>query len=229
MIESHANWISVREWAERAGVSVQRARQLARHGKVPARRLGGVWMLDGAAAGDYPKHRGRPLSARSAWAAIDVLEGREPKDVSRSERLRARQRARCWQQLAPGQLSERAALRSFHAHPGVLNRLDADPRLVIGGARAAGHHGADLIALDDREFYIRQSDAARLIRAYGLRDASGGDANVKLRISDRLPMSKDRVVSAGTAAVDLLDAGDERSVRAARKMLADLNRPQSAS
>lgn len=210
-------------------MSVQRARQLAHDGKVPAQRIGAVWVLDAAAAGLHPKNRGRPLSARSAWAAIDVLDGREPEHVSRSERLRARQRARNWPRLEPGQLSERAALRSFHAHPGVLSRLDADPRLVIGGARAASHHGADLVALDDREFYVKRSDADRLIRSYGLRAASGADANLKLRISDRLPVSEDRVVSAGTAAIDLLDARDERSVRAARTMLADLSRPRSVT
>ncbi len=59
---------------------------------------------------------------------------------------------------------------------------------------------------------MHRSDVDELIRFYGLRNASTDDANVKLRISDRLPASEHRFVSAGTAAVDLLDAGDERSV-----------------
>lgn len=203
---------------------MQRARQLARMGRVPARRSGGVWLLDAQATRARPVGRGRPLSGRSAWAAIDVLDGRDPAGVSRSERIRARRRVDDIGALEPGALSARALVLDLRAHPGVVDRLDADPRVVVGGARAAAHHGADLISVDDHEYYVRERDLEGLIRGYGLRPARPGDANVKLHVSDRLPRVQDRVVSAGTAAVDLLDSGDERSVRAARQMLRALQR-----
>ena len=216
-------WIGAAEWADRAGISAQRARKLAREGKLPSHRVGKTWALDAASARDYSRRIGRPLSQRSAWAIIDLLDGRRPQDLSRSERLRARRRVEVIANLNPGDLSARAALRSFRAHPGVLERLDRDPAVVVGGARAARQHGADLISLDDHELYIHERDLDRLISSYALREG-GPDANVKLRVGDRLPATEDGVASAATAATDLLDSRDERSVRAARRMLFDLQR-----
>jgi hypothetical protein len=219
-MDGREEWIGAKQWAQRAGISVQRARKLAQEGKLPARRVGRVWALDGDAARGYSKRSGRPLSGRSAWAVIDLLDGRSPEGVSRSERLRARRRVEALEKLKPGDLSGRALLRKFRAHPGVLERLDRDPRVVIGGARAARGHGADVISLGEHELYVSRRDLKGLIRSYSLRE-SGADANVKLRICDRLPIADGGVASAATAALDLLDAGDERSVRAARRMLRD--------
>ena len=70
--------ISVAEAAQRLGIGEQRVRSLAASGHLPARRLGHAWALDSAAVDARMKgaRRGRPLSARSAWALLLLLEGR---------------------------------------------------------------------------------------------------------------------------------------------------------
>lgn len=107
---------------------------------------------------------------------------------------------------------------SLRAHPGVLDALSSDVRVVVGGVRAASVHGADLIGLSGVELYALREDAAALIGEYALRPARD-DANVVLRVASRLPASISRLASPAVAALDLLDAGDERSVRAARRLL----------
>jgi hypothetical protein len=84
------------------------------------------------------------------------------------------------------------------------------------------------MSLDDHELYVHERDLDGLISSYALRKG-GTDANVRLRISDRLPTAEHGLVSAATAAMDLLDSGDERSVRAARRILLDLQRDARSS
>lgn len=106
----------------------------------------------------------------------------------------------------------------LRAHPGVLDTLSGDARVVVGGVRAASVHGADLIGLSGVELYALREDAAALIGEYALQP-SQDDVNVILRVAFRLPASIGRMASPAVAAVDLLDAGDEPSVRAARQLL----------
>lgn len=81
---------NVAEWANAHGVSERRARQLASAGQISARKLGGRWLIDDARRGGPLRgQRGRPLSERSAWAILDVLDGALPMGISRSELARA--------------------------------------------------------------------------------------------------------------------------------------------
>lgn len=213
--------IDVAGWARAHGVSERRARQLAATGKLPARKLGGRWLVADTGSMRRAARAGRPLSERSVWAIADILDGVPPQGLSRSELARAETRAAQAADLAPGDLAARADVHELRAHPGIIESLASDERVVIGGPRAASAHGADLIALSGLALYALRSDIPALVRDYALAPGQG-DANVILRGGPRLPGADGRTASAAVAALDLLDAGDERSVRAARALLRKL-------
>ena len=117
----------------------------------------------------------------------------------------------------------RADVHRFVAHPAALRRLGGDPRIVLGGISAAAHHGADVIGADRLEGYIRTEDLQALQREHALRTPDQGDvANVVLRVPAPVwPFPRDvRYAPPLVVAADLREAGDERSVRAARGLLA---------
>lgn len=220
--------ISVREAAVRLAVSPQRIRFLAAAGRIPARKPGRDWVIDidrlglGEAGRGTP---GRPLSARSSWAILQLIDGREPADLSRSEMIRARERSRAIVQVASGELAARARTQRFVVHRGLRDRFADDPRLVLGGASAASHYHADLVALDELEGYVRAEDLEPLVKEFALAPPlAGARANVVLRVPvPGWPFREgERIASRPVVAIDLIDAGDERSVRAGRKLLAEL-------
>lgn len=219
--------VSVREAAIRLAVSPQRIRSLADAGRIPARKLGRDWAIDIDRLGPGEAGRGtpgRPLSARSSWAILQLLDGREPVGLSRSELIRARERLQAIARVAPGELCARARIQRFVVHRGLRDRLVNDQRLVLGGVSAASHYRADLVALDEIEGYLRAEDLDRLVSDYALLGPSAGArANVVLRVPVPLwPFGEGaRIASRPVVAIDLIDAGDERSVRAGRKLLAE--------
>jgi len=217
--------VSVREAARQLRLSSRRVRALAAAGRIPARRIDErTWVVDVDAAQRDPYDRratGRPLSPRSCWAILAVAEGREALGLSASERVRARARAAALAELPPGSLAGRAVLHRLTGHRGVLERLADDGRLVLGGASAAQRHGADLIALDYVEAYVRADDLGSIVDAYAMRPAIAGAENALLRVpTPGWPFPPEsRLAPAPVVAVDLIDAGDERSVRAGRALL----------
>jgi excisionase family DNA binding protein len=209
--------VSVEEAAKVLGVSPRRVRALAASGEIPARRLGRAWAID-LDARIPARPPGRRLSARSAWGVLGLCE----EDLSRSERQRALERRRGFGELPPEALVRRADVHRLIAHPAALRRVADDPRLVLSGVSAAAHHGADIIALDDVEAYVREGDLGKVRRGQGLRPPAQGDvANVLLRVPrPEWPFAPgDRYAPRLVVAADLLDAGDERSVRAARALI----------
>ncbi len=218
--------VSVREAARQLGLSPRRMRALALAGRVPARRIDErQWVvdIDAARLAAYDRHPpGRPLSPRSCWALLAVAEGREPAgDLSGSERARARERMGALPDAPAGWLASRASIHRFASHRGILDHLFDDERLVLAGGSAAQHHGADLIALERVEAYVREPDLAPLVAQYALRPAHAGAENVLVRIpSPEWPFAPgSRFVAAAVVGVDLVDAADERSVWAGRALL----------
>lgn len=218
--------LSVAEAADRLGVSRERVRALARSGRLAARRIGRTWIVDESAL--HPPARiavgsGRPLSARSAWAVLRVLNGEEPPGISRTERQRAHDRAGRIGQAPPGWLAARALVHPLVVHRGLVDKLAADDRLLASGASAALASGADLIALGQVEAYVRLNDLAGLINDYILGPpVENVAANVVLRVPmPTWPFVDDATIAPPpVVAVDLIDAGDFRSVRAGRALLA---------
>lgn len=220
--------VTVEEVARRLSVSPQRVRALAAAGQIPARKLGRDWAidLDAIRRGDFARReRGRPLSARSCWAMLDMLSGKRPVDLSRSERLRARSRVESAVALSPGDLSARADICRYVVHRRLLKRLGADQRVVLGGVSAASHYRAGIVVLEAVEGYVRSDDLERVISDYALMPPSAGAmVNVLLRVPvPRWPFADgERIASRAAVAVDLIDAADERSVRAGRELLSRL-------
>ena len=82
------------------------------------------------------------------------------------------------------------------------------------------HYGADLIALDRVEAYIHNDDLEKFVSRHALREVSEGRENVLLRVPPDWPFDPGaRVAPPAVVAVDLVDAADQRSVRAGRDLL----------
>ena len=203
-------------------VSPRRVRQLLESGQLAGQQLGRSWVID---RGDIDRLRrngaGRPWSASSAWAVLELAAGHEP-ELSPVERSRARRR------LADHglgglveQLRARADRREVYAHPSVLGRVALDDRAVRGGVSAAHEYHADLIVQDAAEVYVRAGDVVNLVDSYAL-DEDVDRPNVILHVVDdeAWPFDNSRqVASWPVVAVDLLDANDERSQRAGRELI----------
>lgn len=210
--------VSVAEAAKALGVSARRVRALAGAGEIPARRVGRAWVID-LDPRLPPRPPGRRLSARSAWAVLGLSQ----EGLSRSERQRVRERQQRLADLPPQALAHRAAVHRLVAHPAALRFLEDDPRIVLGGVSAAAHHGADVIAVGRVEGYVRTDDLDDVRTAYALRSPADDEgANAVLRVpAPAWPFADgERYAPRLVVAADLRDAGDERSVRAARGLLA---------
>lgn len=210
--------LSVSEAAERLGVHPGRVRQLVAAGRLDAEKIGGRWLVaeDAVRArADAERPAGRPLSARAAWGMLWVAAGRPAPWLSEREERRARQRARSWslEHWAWG-CRRRADVHAWYGHPAVHAALSEDRRLVRSGASVRSVH-LDIVLLDHVEGYIQPKHVDSLVEDYGL--VAGGRTNVVLRVppDDLVVFGDDRDAPWSVVAVDLLDAGDDRSVRAA--------------
>jgi excisionase family DNA binding protein len=201
--------LDVREAARVLGVGPARVRQLIDQGELEAHRVGRYWAVDP----DSVRRRasvnvahGRPYAPRQVWrmgAMADLAVGNdEGVDVLRkSIRPQARwQLRRYLADLAgdrnPNQVAWRLRSRSDdvldrYAHPSVLEKLAADPRLVSSGVHAAVLHGSDLVPDDFVDAYVDSADADEVVADYKLIDADDG-SNVRLR-----PVGELRLVDRG--------------------------------
>jgi len=218
--------ISVADAARRLDLSPATVRRLAESGELSARKVAGAWLVDDsdvAAHGNRRRGRGRPLSARSAWAILDLLADRPLDRRSRSEVARAVRRAREADALDPGDLASRAKVLRLRGAQGVERRLLDDLRLVASGVSARSTR-VGIAARGQIEGYVRPDDVEEVVRAYGLRKAPANRANVILRVpACTWPFDEDeREAPPAVVAADVLDAGDSRSVSEARRILAEL-------
>jgi excisionase family DNA binding protein len=209
--------IEVAEAARMMGVSAVRARQLAREGRLRARRVGGRWLVDVASL-PSARRRGRPMSPRIGWALVRISEGRvadwvEPRESYRLRQALARLAAddepelllRSW-------LASRAERMTLSASE--VDALRADPRLVVSGV---SDERSGLSAAGYVEAYVRAQDAAAVRRDHLLIDA-GTDANVVLHSVLTVPQ---RPVPVLLLAADLADHDGPRELTRARQLIAD--------
>ena len=198
-------------------VSQRRVRQLLESGQLSGQRVGGRWVIN---CSDVERLRragaGRPWSARSAWAVLELAAGGNP-ELSPVERSRARKRL-ADHELAGlvGKLRSRSERREMYAHLSALDRIGDEAGGVRGGVSALNAHGVDLIVSNEAEIYIRSSEAAGFADRYALQP--GADRpNLIVRVvdDDVWPFAEDvNIAPWPVVAVDLLDADDERSRRA---------------
>ncbi len=215
--------VGVAEAAAELGVSDRRVRQMLADGVLAGDRVGRAWVIEPQQLRRIEHRRpevGRPWSPASAWAVLALAEGEDP-DLSPVERSRARKRLAQGLDGIAGRLSARAELRHFYAHPSVLDRLAEAPAVVRGGISAAAEHGADLVAADGFEGYVRASDLDQLVTKFGL-DDKAARPNMVLRVVDDAvwPFRPGQVAAErAVVAVDLLESDDPRSRRAGADLL----------
>jgi hypothetical protein len=183
-------------------------------------RVGGRWLVDESAISerlDAHARAGRPLSPRSAWGLLWAADGRPMPWLAPRERSRARQRARSWPlDEWSWACRHRAVAYKLRAHPSMLQPLLDDPRIARSGA-SVRQLSVDLIALGDAELYVRQADAPSVIDEFAL--IRSQQPNVALRVPPGdLWLFDDGEAPWPVVVVDLLDARDDRSVRAANDL-----------
>jgi excisionase family DNA binding protein len=230
--------LSVHEAADVLGVSMQRVRQLIHDGQLAARRSSAGWLIPSDAVSERSKdfRKGRPPSPQTAWSVIALLAAAselalEPEgDHSASvNRLVPDRRARhrilrmlagmpdpaiddmAWRRL----LSSRGHECRLWAHPGVLDRLAADPKVSVGGSDAelAEHDGLTRRA-DRLEVYVREADADEVVRRYRMREDRAGQVCLKIvpsSVPSGLAPMGGHPVPAPAAAADLLEEEDPRA------------------
>lgn len=225
-----AEQVSVSEAARLLGMHPGRVRRAAQAGRFPAQKIGNSWVISRS---DLPRveaaRRGRPLSARSAWALVRALSGLDVEGLSRSERQRLRGRIKEIDRLGGSAWRARVVDHWYYGHPGILQQLAADSRLRVSRPERI-RSGDRLVSLGPNPLYVPAEAHDDVVRQFALRAASPSDANVHIRV----PVQADWLFSQpelpdAAIALDLLEARDPRSqdvARRALRRLADEHRAQ---
>jgi hypothetical protein len=256
-----ATWLSTREAAGRLGLTEAAVRRQVTAGDLAAVRLSsGNWLIDPADVHrrtGAPRRSGRPLSAPNAWRVLTLLDAADrhpeaPRQAA-SDRLAAmplarweRQRLRGWLADLPAAadlallLRARARRQRMRVHPGLAERVAADPRAIVGGDLAVAHQGGGLAAGHRLVIYVHGDVADSLISDYRMtRNAEGLvdlmilplDAEASPYVPFRRPNGEPGIgagmafVPRAVAMVDLLADADVRARGVAEDWLASLPRP----
>lgn len=220
--------LTVREAANRLGVSPRRVRALARK-QLAAEPSSRLLLIDSAAVERRVQTRQPPhrlLEPANAWALLGLASGHDALmpsltavSPSALSRLRGRLRGAKLQDLVP-LLRKRAEVRWLRADDADLGAIAAEPGVVATGASVAREYGFDIVAPGTVELYVRSNSAASLTRHYALEP--NARANVVLHVIDSTWPFDVEVARAPAlvAAVDLADSPDQRTARAGREYLA---------
>jgi hypothetical protein len=166
-----------------------------------------------------------------AWAMLWVANGLEPRWVGPAELVRVRHYLRSrlpvdWPRL----LRRRAQDHSVRMLPAEINRLIQRPGVSSGGITAAQRYDSEILPSgDEAEFYMAP-ETFDMLRVEGRMTLTPmGRSNVVLRVPSlgRPELLAEPMMPIAVVAVDLLDTGVERSIRAGSRLLRRL-RIQSA-
>lgn len=214
--------LSVSEVAEQLGVSRQRVLALIHAGELPARLIGGRWVAASMDVDELRRDRlaGRPMAGRIAWGLLDLLDGGHAPWLTASERsrLRARLRARPPVDQVAHWVRRRSEVLWLRGHPAALPRLLAFDGVVPAGASAPGQ---DIVDPGRVEVYLHKDDAARAMRKLALRPVARREANAVVKVPEGV-WPFDEGPGRAAVALDLWEAGDERSRRTARGLYSSL-------
>lgn len=213
--------ISVGEAADRLGVSARRVRDRIASGDLRARRVGRAWVLEESQLA-RSERLGRPMSARVAWAFLDLLAGGKGEGVSQPEQSRLRgKRAQLFASPVPAALlrswlSSRAGVQRFSAAPADLPALRDDERVVLSGLSdpRSGIAAANVV-----EGYVAAHHVDDLVKDYLL--SNRGEPNVIFHVPDGgRPVP--RPVPLPVVLADLADHDGPRESAAVERLLQEL-------
>ncbi|MEV8565914.1 helix-turn-helix domain-containing protein [Streptomyces sp. NPDC051322] len=214
--------LSVSEAAERLGVSRQRILARIHAGELPARLVGGRWvlMLEDVDELVGARSNGRPMAGRIAWGLLDLLDGGNAHWLTASERsrLRSRLRSRPSIEQVSRWVRRRSRVLWLRGHTAALPRLLAFEGAVPTGASAPGQ---DIVDPRRVEVYLRQHCAEQAIRKLALRPVSRREANAVVKVPQGIWPFETGPARAKVA-LDLWEAGDERSRRTALRLYSSL-------
>jgi len=225
---SVASLLSVREAAERLGVSPMAVRRQIASGWLPAVKRGRSWWLDERAVQRMirqPVGGGRPLSPAMAWAVLLLASGHEAAAESAAGRDRYWSRTRLWLRDHPvaqygPRLRARAHSEEFDAHPSELARILDRPDVLVTGVSAGDVVG--LVGLASSvEVYAPAGRRTAIVEEHALM-AGPGPVRVRWVLDELWPLfGADADGRAPRAAVllDLLESDDPRARRQAATAL----------
>jgi hypothetical protein len=223
------------EAAAKLGVNTSRVRNMIRAKLLAASKIGGRWLVDPASIErrkSLAAPVGRLLTPQNAWATLFLAAGEgvqatpwlarlSPSGLSR---IRSRLRREGLAPLVP-RLRNRSFTLQLRAHPSDVARLAQEPGIVLAGVNAAPDYNIDISAPGVIEIYVAANSLSELVEEYYLEPSSNPNAILHV-VEGFWPFSTSaRLVPASVAAVDLIEAEDERSRRAGWELLRRLGQP----
>lgn len=223
---------SVAQVADAMGLDESRVRAMLRSGRLKGRKLGGVWVIDSAAASRAARERapgGRPLAPARAWGVLHLLDGGGAPWLDAVGRSRARALVRGFAGADAnrwrGALRARQLKVECRVHPAALGRLTDAPGVVAVGPAVAARAGADLVALRAvEEVYVRAEEWPQLVRRLGVKQGVD-EPNLVVRLPAAVwPFEHYPHGRPGLAvlAADLLDSPEPRAIEAGVAALNEL-------
>jgi excisionase family DNA binding protein len=220
-MESSVDRVPVAEAASRLGVSEQRVRAMIASGRLPAEKLGGIWLIPQRAISRDRRaavRPGRPLSPAHAWAVLLLASDEDDLGwLGRQSRWRLRSALRrhglgdlC------GRLVHRGDVHRYEAHSGELAYLAQRPELMRTGPSAAGEHGLGLHGGSEFQAYVAADALAGFVEEHALEavDPAGTGNVVLCSVPDDVWAHVARPVAPLAAVlVDLIESEDPRARR----------------
>jgi len=218
--------ISVREAAERLGLTPVAVRRQIGAGSLTATKRGRDWWIDRRRVERRARQevsKGRPLSPPLAWSVLLAASGEDRAADKLAARYRSRMRA--WlaehplAEYAP-QLRARAELEELGGHPAELPRILARRDVLATGVSAATQIG--LVGEPDHvEIYAPKAHRPQILLEHALRPTERGSVRVRWIADDvwsKLPL-RSREAPRAAVLVDLLESDDPRARREAARAL----------
>jgi excisionase family DNA binding protein len=214
--------VSVGDAADKLGVTPARVRALIGAGALDAEKIGNRWLVSRSSVerrlkGTHPS--GRSFTPEHAWALLLQASGTDHliRTLTRPEQSRLRQwlRRASILDLAP-RLRTRADAQRLRGHSGDIAALSKEEVIVLSGVSIASLCHFDIVAPGVAEFYASPATMDHLSQKYFLETSSNPNVIAHVVEASWPFLPGDRTVPCLVAALDLLEASDERTRRAGR-------------
>lgn len=215
--------LTIAEAAVRLGVTPRQAQRLAAEGRLQVvRRVGRTLLVEDTGVAEMARTNrpGRRWNARTAWAAVEVLEHGSTNRITGSTASRLRRRL---SQFSPEDLVHLAGDRAQtlrltqtrRRRPVLEEELTLSGRSALSVPAVAARLGLSGGDAGIVEGYLIRDQLAAARDRFGL--VADADGEVFLRVTDHAP-----VASVITTSLDLAERGTTRERCAARVVLQDV-------